>query len=60
MSTKGDNTIKALGRNKYYMLCREYSLKDLKALDSDTESVDKIKATKSALQSYGLNVTVGG
>lgn len=48
-----------LGKDKYYRLCREYSLKHLKALDSDAEGVDKIRVIKSAFESYGLNVTVG-
>ena len=49
-----------LGKGKYYRLSREYSLKHLKALDLDAEGVDKIRVIKSALDSYGLNVTVGG
>lgn len=49
-----------LGKDKYYRLSREYSLKHLKGLDLDAEGVDKIKVIKGALESYGLNVTVGG
>ena len=49
-----------LDKDKYYRLSREYSLKHLKALDSDAEGADKIKVIRSALESYGLNVTVGG
>ena len=49
-----------LGKGKYYRLSREYSLKHLKALDLDAEGVDKIRVIKSALDSYGLSVTIGG
>jgi pyruvate formate lyase activating enzyme len=49
-----------LGKDKYFRLCREYSLKHLKALDLDAEGVDKIRLIKSTLESYGLNVVVGG
>lgn len=49
-----------LGKNKYNRLCREYSLKELKTLDSDAEGVGKIRVIKSTLEAYGLNVTVGG
>ena len=31
-----------------------------KALDSNAEGVDKIRMIKRTLESYGLNVTVGG
>ncbi len=49
-----------LGKDKYCRLCREYSLKDLKALDSDAEGVAKIREIKSVLEAHGLRVTVGG
>jgi len=49
-----------LGKNKYNGLCREYLLKDLKALGSDAEGVGKIRVIKSAFEAYGLNVTLGG
>jgi pyruvate formate lyase activating enzyme len=49
-----------LGKDKYYRLCREYSLKDLTGLGLDAESMDKIRLIKNVLESYGLNVTVGG
>jgi len=47
------------GKDKYYRLCREYSLKHLKALNSDAEGVDRIRMIKSTLESYGLNITIG-
>jgi len=49
-----------LGKDKYYRLCREYSLKHLKALDLNAKGVGKIRVIKNVLESYGLNVTVGG
>lgn len=49
-----------LGKDKYQRLCQEYSLKDLKSLDSDAEGMDKIREIKSTLETYGLKVTVGG
>lgn len=49
-----------LGKDKYQRLCREYSLKDLKALDSDAKDVAEVRAVKSTLEAYGLKVTVGG
>jgi len=42
-----------LGKDKYARLCREYSLKDL-------EGVDKIRAIRNTLESYGLSVSIGG
>lgn len=49
-----------LGKDKYYRLCREYSLKHLKTLDLNAEGMAKIRLIKNVLQTYGLNVTVGG
>lgn len=49
-----------LGKGKYYRLSREYSLGDLKALDSDTEGRNTIKEIRVSLESYGLNVSIGG
>lgn len=49
-----------LGRDKYQRLGRDYSLKDLKALESDAEGTAEVTAIKSALEGYGLKVTVGG
>ena len=49
-----------LGKDKYYRLSREYSLKNLKALDSNAKGVDKIRDIKTTLESYGLHVTIGG
>lgn len=48
-----------LGKDKYRRLSSEYSLKHLKALDSDAEGVDRIRVIKSTLESYGLNITIG-
>ena len=48
-----------LGKDKYRRLSRDYSLKYLKALDSDTKGTDRIRVIKSTLESYGLNVTIG-
>ena len=49
-----------LGKDKYYRLCREYPLKNLKSLDADAEGVVRIREIKTALETHGLNVTVGG
>lgn len=49
-----------LGKDKYYRLCRDYSLQSLKALDSDAEGMAMVRDLKNTLESYGLKVTVGG
>jgi len=49
-----------LGKDKYHRLGREYTLKDLKALESNAKGAAKVQAIKSALEAYGLKVTVGG
>jgi len=49
-----------LGKDKYYRLCRDYSLQNLKALDSDAEGMAMVRDIKSTLEAYGLRVTVGG
>lgn len=49
-----------LGKDKYYRLCRDYSLQNLKALDSDTEGMAIVRELKSTLEAYGLLVTIGG
>ncbi len=48
-----------LGKDKYFRLSREYSLKNMKDLRSDTRGTDKIRVIKRLFESYGLNVTVG-
>lgn len=48
-----------LGRDKYFRLSRKYFLKHLTDLRSDAEGADKIRVIKSALETYGLNVTIG-
>lgn len=49
-----------MGKDKYYRLCRDYSLQNLKALDSDAEGMVMVRDLKSTLEAYGLRVTVGG
>jgi pyruvate formate lyase activating enzyme len=49
-----------LGKDKYYRLCRDYSLQNLKALDSDAEGTAMVRDLKNTLEAYGLKVTVGG
>jgi pyruvate formate lyase activating enzyme len=49
-----------LGKDKYFRLCREYSLKDLKAMGIDAASAEQIKEIRKTLESRGLKVTVGG
>jgi len=48
-----------LGKDKYQRLCRQYSLKELKTLES-TAGVSKVKSIKNCLESHGLTVTIGG
>jgi pyruvate formate lyase activating enzyme len=49
-----------LGKDKYFRLCRVYSLEKLKALDSDTKGMARVRDIKSTLEARGLRVTVGG
>ncbi len=49
-----------LGKDKYYRLCRDYSLQNLQALDSDAEGMAIVRDIKSTLEADDLRVTVGG
>lgn len=49
-----------LGKDKYYRLCRDYSLQSLQPLDSDAEGMAMVRDIKSTLEAAGLKVTVGG
>jgi pyruvate formate lyase activating enzyme len=48
-----------LGKDKYQRLCRQYSLKELKALES-ADGMSRVKSIKNRLESHGLTVTIGG
>lgn len=49
-----------LGKDKYYNLSKGYSLNHLKALESDARGMHSISTIKSTLESFGLNIVIGG
>lgn len=49
-----------LGKEKYQRLSREYALEGLKALDSAPEADGTLRETAGILESFHLNVSIGG
>ena len=47
-----------LGKDKYYRLSLEYSLKKKSPLGTNNEDITRIKYIRKVFESFGLNVTV--